>query len=194
MRRTITTLTALAAATALAACSPETATEETETQDTVTSETTEATTTDSATETDAAGETATDGAAGTADAAGDTAAGTADAGAMSDPVCSDFFAGQGTPLAERAVTQREVLDAGDPLDPVSFSEVSLLKGRIQALVEDADADQAALLERINAPFTTTVDEVVAADARLAEEIPLPEGLDLADSEAAQDEFEAACAG
>ena len=140
MRRTITTLTALAAAAGLAACSGE-----------------EPTTT--STTTSSQGAAATSEAAATSDAApatGDAGAatsGTAAAAPMSDPVCADFFQGQGQPMAERAGTVRDLLESGDDLDPVSYSELSLLQSRIVMLSEDASTEQAALLERVNAPLT-----------------------------------------
>ena len=174
MRRTITTVTALVAAVGLAACSPETESE-TATEDTATVEET----------TEAAEE------AATSDDAAMTSEG-ASAG-MDDPVCEEFFMGMGQPLAERAGTTRDLLETGDPLDPVSYSELSLLQSRIDMLGEEASADQAGLLERVNAPFTEVVDAVVADDARMEEEITIPE-VDVTDSAAAQDEFEAACAG
>lgn len=164
MRRTITTtLATLTAAAALAACSADTG---------------EVTTPESTPESSSAVET-TEDATGAATASG-------------DPVCDGFFAGQGTPLAERAGTQRDVVSSGEALDPVSYSELSLLQSRILSLAEDADVEQAALLERVNAPFTEVVDAVVEAEARMDEEITVPE-VDVEDSLAAQDELEAACA-
>lgn len=178
MRRTITTLTALVAAASLAACSPETETETTAEETSVAEETTEASTSEAAPET-----------AATTDDAGatDEAAGTADA------VCTEFFETQGIPVAERATTTRDLLETGDPLDPVSYSDLSLLQSRIEMMGEEASSDQAALLERVNAPFTEVVDAVVAEDARMEDEITIPE-VDVADSQAAQDELESACAG
>ena len=99
---------------------------------------------------------------------------------MDDPVCEEFFMGQGQPLAERAGTTRDLLETGDPLDPVSYSELSLLQSRIDMLGEEASADQAGLLERVNAPFTEVVDAVVADNARMEEEITIPE-VDVTDS-------------
>ena len=180
MRRTFTTLTALTAALALAACNGDSSSNDTETAaDTPTVETT-----DESTETadDAAETTATD-------EAGETAA----AGGMTDPVCAEFFETQGTPLSERAQEQLDVVGAGDDLDPVSYSEVSLLNNRITLLQEDADGEHADLLERINAPFDEVVDAVVAEDTRLEDEIAIP-AVDTADAEAALEEFETACAG
>lgn len=109
-----------------------------------------------------------------------------------DPVCQGFFVGQGTPLSERAVTQREVVSAGDDLDPVSLSEVTLLSGRLTALAEEADDEQTALLERINAPFQEVNDAVVEEGTRTEDVIAIPE-VDVADAEAAQGELEQACA-
>lgn len=191
MRRTTTALTALVAALSLAACSADTGedteTEGTQTEGAQTPADTAEETEDAATQTaDAATETAAAG------GAADDAAATSD-GAMSDPVCQEFFEGMGQPLAERAGTTRDLLETGDPLDPVSYSELSLLQSRIDMLGQDASGDQTALLERINAPFTEVVDAVVADDARLEEEISVPD-VDVEDSAAAQQEFEAACAG
>ncbi|QFG69680.1 hypothetical protein FY030_14090 [Ornithinimicrobium pratense] len=111
---------------------------------------------------------------------------------MTDPVCAEFFETQGTPLAERATDQFEVVGAGDDLDPVSFSEVNLLNGRIATLVEDADGEHADLLERINAPFDEVVDAVTSEDLGNEPEIVIPD-VDTSDAEAALEEFEAACA-
>lgn len=180
MRRTITTMTALVAAVGLAACSPEAETDTATDETTTVEETTEATEDETTEEEDAT----------TDDAAATTEGGSA---AMSDPVCEEFFMGQGQPLAERAGTTRDLLETGDPLDPVSYSELSLLQSRIEMLGQDASGDQAGLLERVNAPFTEVVDAVVADDARMEEEITIPE-VDVTDSADAQDEFEAACAG
>lgn len=174
-RTTTTTVMALVAALSLAACSADTAED-------AASEATDAVTdvTDESTE--------------SADAAADDATETSEdaaAGTMSDPVCVEFFEGQGQPLAERAGTTRDLLESGAALDAISFSEVSLLQSRLQMLGEEASADQAALLERVNAPFTEVVDAVVAEDNRLAEEIEIPT-VDVADSAAAQDELETSC--
>ena len=109
-----------------------------------------------------------------------------------DPACQGFFAGQGTPLSERAATQRDVVGSGDDLDPVAFSEVTLLSGRIMTLAEEADEDRASLLERINAPFEEVNDAVVEEGTRTEDVIPIPD-VDVSDSEAAQTELEEACA-
>lgn len=182
MRRTTTALTALVAALSLAACSADTA-EDTESPDAASEVVEDA---EASTPQDAAADTA----AATADDAAATSAG---AGAMSDPLCQEFFEGMGQPLAERAGTTRDLLETGDPLDPVSYSELGLLQSRIEMLGEDASTEQADLLERVNAPFTEVVDAVVADDARMEEEIAVPE-VDVTDSATAQDELEAACAG
>jgi|GEM_PF-6515360 len=121
------------------------------------------------------------------------ASGTEGMSVSDDPVCQEFFVGQGTPLSERAVTQREVVSAGDDLDPVSLSEVTLLSGRLTALAEEADEEQTALLERINAPFQEVNDAVVEEGTRTEDVIAIPE-VDVADAEAAQGELEQACAG
>lgn len=191
MRRTISTLTALVAAAGLAACSTDEGTTSTTTRTTTSSQ---ATTEDGAATSDAAGATSGSDAGAATSAADDTATTSgAVAAPMSDPVCADFFQGQGQPMAERAGTTRDLLKTGDDLDPVSYSELSLLQSRIVMLSEDASAEQAALLERVNAPLTEVVDAVVKADSRLEEKISVPK-VDVADSEAAQSELEAACAG
>ncbi|GAA4879319.1 hypothetical protein [Serinicoccus chungangensis] len=109
-----------------------------------------------------------------------------------DPACQGFFAGQGTPLSERAATQRDVVSSGDDLDPVGFSEVTLLSGRLMTLAEEAEGDHAALLERINAPFEEVNDAVVEEGTRTEDVIAIPD-VDVSDSEAAQSELEEACA-
>ena len=182
MRRALTFLTALTAATALAACSGE---DETGVDESSSAEqSSEESSDDGAGQT---GDAASDGdAAQTSDAAGDAAAGISD-----DPICQGFFAGQGTPLAERTQTQRDVVAPGDDLDAVSYSEMTLLSGRLLSLADDADGEQAALLERINAPFQEVTDAVVEDGTRTDDTIAIPE-VDVADSAAAQDELEAAC--
>ncbi|WP_151523892.1 hypothetical protein [Serinicoccus kebangsaanensis] len=127
---------------------------------------------------------------------GSTGEESADAGAAAevsdDPVCQAFLAGQGTPLAERTVTQLEVVGAGDDLDPVSFSEVTLLSGRLMALAEQADGDQADLLERINAPFQEVNDAVVEAGTRTEDVIDIPD-VEVDDADTARAELEESCA-
>ncbi|WP_299519482.1 hypothetical protein [uncultured Serinicoccus sp.] len=128
------------------------------------------------------------------ESAGDDAASSGEEGmaVSDDPACQGFFAGQGTPLAERAATQRDVVGSGDDLDPVAFSEVTLLSGRLMTLAEEAGGDHADLLERINAPFEEVNDAVVEAGTRTEDVIEIPE-VDVSDSEAAQTELEEACA-
>lgn len=194
MRRITTALTAATAALALAACNGDTTTEDATTPDaTVPAVETETETgaagatddtTDAATQTDAAGQ--------TGDAAADTGAATgAAAGGMTDQVCADFFEGQGTPLAERVPEQLDAVSGGADLDPVSFSEVSLLEGRVGELVDDASADQQGLLERINAPLTEVVQAVVGEGTMQEETITIPE-VDTQDAQDALEEFETAC--
>lgn len=188
MRRTFITFTAVSAALALAACNGDTAEDSATDADTPVVENTDD---------DTADETAEDAAGSTDDAADDgesteDAAGTEAAGGLTAPVCADFFEGQGTPLAERAADQFEVVGSGDDLNPTSFSEVNLLERRIAGLVEDADGEHADLLERINAPFTEVVQAVTSEDAGTQDEITIPE-VDTADAQAAVEELEAACA-
>lgn len=173
MRRAFTILTALTAVTVLGACSTDDA---------------DTTATDS---TVSEGDTGGDDAMETEGAMGDDAMETE--GAMSDPTCEEFFAGQGTPVAERAETQRETAGAGEDIDPVAFSEMTLLSSRISTLVDTADGEQAALLERINAPFQEINDAVIEDGTRMDEEIAIP-SVDVEDSAAAQDELMAACEG
>ena len=130
----------------------------------------------------------TDGASASGDAAGGTAA-------MSDPVCADFFENGAVTLAERAETDRGVLESGDTLDPASWGEINLLSQRIVSLTEDASGDQAGLLERINAPFAEASAAVLEDEDQSPTdpEITVPE-IDVTDSAAAQEEFQTACAG
>lgn len=186
MRRTTTALTALVAALSLAACSAETEDAAEEATDVVEDAGDAADTTE-----DAAGDEADDSSASD-DASATSGGAAAGAGTMSDPVCQEFFEGMGQPIAERAGTTRDLLETGDPLDPVSYSELSLLQSRIDMLGTEASTEQADLLERVNAPFTEVVDAVVADDARMEAEITLPE-VDVTDSATAQDELEASCA-
>lgn len=194
MRRTIATLTALATAAALAACSPE---EDSTTEDTAAEEVGQDEGAEDEGETDEAEDTAAeDDAAASDDAAGatDEAGATGAAGDINtdDPVCEGFFAGRGTPLAERADAERGKLTAGEDLDPITYSEITLFSGRIDQLVEDG-GDHADVLERINAPFHEVIDHVNSEGTRNDETISIPE-IDVADSEAAQQELQDACAG
>ena len=114
---------------------------------------------------------------------------------MDDPVCAGFFQSGPVTLAERAQQDRDVLAAGETLDPASWGEISLLNQRIAELAEQAEGDQAALLERINAPFVEATDAVLEDDDQSPTdaEITVPE-IDVTDSGSAQDELETACAG
>lgn len=191
MRRNIpTVLAALSAAALVAACSPDDG--EVETTDA----------NDTATQAETGAEETGAQTAGSTEDAADTGAatdGTAATGAVSeDPVCTGFFTATGSAqtLAERTDTQREAIDGGAVTDPVTYSEVTLLEGRIADLIdaEGADSENAALLERVNAPFEEARMAVTDGDAQDEEgAISLPE-IDVADSQAAQDELEAACAG
>lgn len=129
---------AMTAALTLSAC----ATEDEPTEDTTTAAEESA---DAGAE-DTAG--ATDDAAGaTDDAAGETAAG----GEFSEPACNEFFT-EGGPLADRAEAARAALDAGEIADDIAYSEVVLLKGRIDMAAKEAPEDISALLQEVNAPF------------------------------------------
>ncbi|WP_431473163.1 hypothetical protein [Ornithinimicrobium sp. W1665] len=79
---------------------------------------------------------------------------------MDDQVCADFFQSGAVQLADRAEKNRTMLDDAQVSDPASYGEVSLLSQRITDLVEDASADQAGLLERVNAPFVQVRDAVL----------------------------------
>lgn len=120
---------------------------------------------------------------------------TTEAAAMDDPVCAGFFQTGPVTLAERAQKDRDVLAAGETLDPASWGEISLLNQRIAELGEQAEGDQATLLERINAPFVEATDAVLSDEDQSPTdaEITVPE-IDVTDSGAAQDELESACAG
>ncbi len=141
----------------------------------------------------AAGQSAEDTAAGTD--AGDAGGEATKAAAMDDPICAGFFQSGPVTLAERAQQDRDVLAAGETLDPASWGEISLLNQRIVELAAQAEGDQAALLERINAPFVEATDAVLSDDDQSPtdDEITVPE-IDVTDSGAAQDELETACAG
>ncbi|HLV04098.1 hypothetical protein [uncultured Georgenia sp.] len=113
-------------------------------------------------------------------------------------VCEGFYEGTGTPLAERAENAREALTAGEVEAGASYSEVNALEQRITELGSDAPTDLATLLEEINAPFTeavAAVNEASAAEVPEGEEPQFPDlsTIDVSGSEAAQAEFETACA-
>lgn len=133
-----------------------------------------------------------DAGTGETDAAGGTA-GVADAAPMDDEVCADFFQHGAVQLAERAEADRTMLDDAQVGDPVSYGEISLLSQRLEGLVEDASADQALLLERINAPFVEVRDAVLDdPDQTVSDaEITVPE-VDTTDSAAAQEELLTSC--
>ncbi|MDO5740521.1 MAG: hypothetical protein Q4P07_10280 [Ornithinimicrobium sp.] len=119
----------------------------------------------------------------------------ADAVAMSDEVCADFFQSGPVKLADRAEKDRAMLENGEVKDPATFGEVNLLRQRIRDLAATTDGDQAALLERINAPFVEA-SNVILDDEELSPsdaEISLPP-IVVADSATAQEEFLAACEG
>lgn len=120
-----------------------------------------------------------------------------DAGAaMTDPACVDFFEGNVT-LAQRADDSRAALAAGEVTEPVSWAEVNLLKQRIQSLATGSDtgAEQATLLERINAPFVEASEAVLDSEDQAPTDDELSVGeIDVTDSAASQDEFLAACGG
>jgi hypothetical protein len=114
---------------------------------------------------------------------------------MSDEACAGFFQNVPVTLAERSERARAALEAGEVEDPASWAEVNLLKQRVETLVADADAEIAALLERVNAPFdeasTAVLDD--PEQSPTDDEITVPE-IDVTDSAAAQEELLAACSG
>ncbi|USQ80360.1 hypothetical protein [Ornithinimicrobium faecis] len=190
---------AMTATLALGACSAEDEPEEATTSEASADEGTEETT-DEAAETgdmggatdDAAAETG-DAAAETGDAAGETEAA---GGEFSEPACNEFFT-EGGPLADRAEAARSALDAGEVADTVAYSELMLLKSRLDTTAEEAPEDISALITTVNAPFAEVVDlvnegseDVVDAEAGT---ITLPE-IDTQASADAQAELETACAG
>lgn len=130
----------------------------------------------------------TDEAATTDDAAAQTAQ-------MSDPICAGFFQNGPVTLAERAEADRDVLESGAVLDPASWGEINLLSQRLVRLSQDASGEQAALVERINAPFAEASQAVLDDEDKSPTdaEIEVPE-IDVTDSAAAQEEFQASCAG
>ena len=183
---------ALTATLALGACSTEDEPEETTTA--------EETAADEGT--DDAGDTAGDDTAGetgdAGDSTGDDAAGETEAaaGEYSEPACNEFFT-EGGPLADRAEAARAALDAGEVADDVAYSEVMMLKSRLDATAAEAPEDIAALITTVNEPFAEAVsivneggEDVVDAEAGT---ITLPE-IDTQASADAQAELETACAG
>lgn len=189
--RTMTLTAALGVSLVLAGCSveDEPGSTTTTTDDTGTAGAT--TDTGGATE-DAA---STEDAAATEDAASTDAAAGTDAAPMADEVCAGFFQNVPVTLAQRADDARTALEDGAVADPASWAEVNLLKQRVEDLAADADADQGALLERLNAPFEEASSAVLEDPEKSPtdEEITLPE-IDVDDSRAAQEEFLAACSG
>lgn len=130
----------------------------------------------------------TDDSSASGDAAGETAP-------MSDPVCAAFFQTGPVTLAERAEADRGLLESGEILDPATWGEINLLSQRLTGLLPDATGDQGALLERVNAPFLEASAAVLDDPEKSATdaEIDVPE-IDVTDSAAAQEEFQASCAG
>lgn len=183
---------AMTATLALGACSAEDEPEEATTSEASADEGTEETT-DEAAETGDMGGATDDAAAETGDAAGETEAA---GGEFSEPACNEFFT-EGGPLADRAEAARSALDAGEVADTVAYSELMLLKSRLDTTAEEAPEDISALITTVNAPFAEVVDlvnegseDVVDAEAGT---ITLPE-IDTQASADAQAELETACAG
>lgn len=183
MRKSTITALALAAGLTLTACSGD------DPEDTTTGGA------DETTEDSAASDTATED-AGEATATEDTdaATGTAGGGDYAEGACTVFFTEFG-PLADRADEARGMLENGEVTDAVAVDTIALLESRIAETAEDADAEVAGLLERVNAPFTQVVEAKNAEGTIDAEtgEATLPE-IPVEDSAAAQDELETACAG
>jgi hypothetical protein len=131
----------------------------------------------------------------TGDAAGESGDAAGETAAMGDEVCEEIFAGS-APLAERADTNREVMTSSEELDKAQYGEVNLLKQRFESVAEEASAEQAPLIERVNAPFVEASEAVQGGDVTPDEEtgaVTLPE-IDVEDSAAAQGELEAVCQG
>lgn len=190
---------ALTATLALGACSTEDEPEETTTEDTAAEDTGADEGTD---ETDDAGDSTEDDAAeetgDAGDSTGDDAAGETEAagGEYSEPACNEFFT-EGGPLADRAEAARAALDAGEVADDVAYSEVMMLKSRLDATAAEAPEDIAALITTVNEPFAEVVslvneggEDVVDPEAGT---VTLPE-IDTQASADAQAELETACAG
>lgn len=147
-----------------------------------------------------------DESADTGDAAeetGDSAEETGDAadqtehagGEYSEPACNEFFT-EGGPLADRADAARSALDAGEVTDEVAYSEIMLLKSRIDATAEEAPEEISGLLTTVNEPFIEAVDLVNEGSEDVVGEegeITLPE-IDTQASADAQTELETVCAG
>lgn len=131
-----------------------------------------------------------------ADETGDAADQTEDAGGeYSEPACNEFFT-EGGPLADRADAARSALDAGEVTDEVAYSEIMLLKSRIEATAEEAPEEISGLLTTVNEPFTEAVDLVNEGSEDVVGEegeITLPE-IDTQASADAQTELETVCAG
>ena len=110
--------------------------------------------------------------------------------------CEAFYEGTGTPLAERAENARAALTAGEVTDALSYDEVNGLEQRISKLAEDSPESLAAILERVNEPFSESVaavnDATYSAPAGESPEFPDLTGIDVSDSEAAQGELDSAC--
>lgn len=181
MRKTTIALT-LALGLALTGCSTEDGATDTPAPATTAGE---ATSEESATEAPA-DEATTEDTAGTAGP---------EAAPMSDPVCAEFFQTTPVKLSDRAEADRTMIENGEVTDPVSFGEVNLLSQRIRTVIDSASEEQAALLERINAPFMEASAAVLEdPDASRSDaEITIPE-IDVTDSAAAQEEFLASCSG
>lgn len=108
--------------------------------------------------------------------------------------CTTFFT-EGGPLADRAESTREAIEAGTIVDTIALDAVSLLEARIGELAADAEPDVAPLLEEVNAPFTEVVDSSTSEEVVNAEtgEVTLPE-IDVQASADAQAELESVCQG
>lgn len=147
---------------------------------------------DESAETGDSGEESGDAAEETGDAADQTEAA---GGEYSEPACNEFFT-EGGPLADRADAARSALDAGEVTDQVAYSEIMLLKSRLDATAEEAPQEISDLLSTVNAPFTEAVDLVNEGSEDVVGEegeITLPE-IDTQASADAQAELETVCAG
>lgn len=107
--------------------------------------------------------------------------------------CESFYAGTGTPLAERAEAARSALSGGEVVDSATYSEVNVLEQRITELAAGAPESVASLLGDINAPFTEAVTSYNDAMAQ-GEEPELPDftTIDVSGSTTAQEELDSTC--
>lgn len=130
----------------------------------------------------------------TAENTGETAENT-DGAPLADASCEGFFATGAVTLAARAEADRAILEAGDDLNPASWGEINLLSQRILELTKDAEGESASFLARINAPFLEASSAVLEDPEKSPTDVEISVGeIDVTDAAAAQEEYEAFCAG